>query len=389
MNRSTRAHAVAALFLTGFIGLAVFPGMLEAGEEPARQFFLCIRSLRKGVKAGDPIPMEFAITNTGKAACTYMDRNYDRSGRMPEYELHATDAGGRAVPDPRASWPGGPGGGLSTDATLAPGASFTKTIDLNRWALVTKPGRYEVVGVYHPHAFRQPGVSAVRSHPITITVEPRSDAEMNALVLSLSTQLATAKGEQRKELVRRLMYTRDARIVPALVESMYAEGDGFWQAEAFIYYLPRSEKVTEALYGAALARGMTTSMPYIFNRWGLEAEKMRPLVAASLASDRPPAWAAGALLAHQFPDDRLVPRLIQLATDKASGAWEQAIFALALHRTDEGVATLKRLLASPDQRVRDRARSAVRVAYTSRGNAGGRPLESADFPEDLQRPKSE
>lgn len=374
--------------LAAVAALALAPDLSPAGEQPPPQLALVIRPVGDTFKAGDPIPIEFIITNTGNADYVYMDRNYDRSGRMQEYELHARDADGNAVPDPRASWPGGPGGGLSTDGTLKPGDAFTKTIDLNRWALVTQPGTYTIVGVYHTRPFRQEDAESVRSAPITVTVGPRSDAEMDALIRSLSTQLATAEDENQKRLVRHLMYTCDPRTVPALVRSMYAGGDGFWEAEAFIYYLPRTPEVQDAVYGEARRRGMTTNMPYIFNRWGLEAQKMRTVVEASLASDRPAAWQAGALLAHQYPSDAFVPRLIQLATEKTKGAWETAVFALALHRTDAGVAALKRLLESPDPRVRDRVRFAVRVAYTSRGNAGGRPLKPDDFPKDLQEPQA-
>ncbi len=362
---------------------------VPAEEAPPPSPALVIRCAQQAIRVGDAIPIEFVVMNTGGADYTYMDRNYDRSGRMPEYELRATDADGVPAADPRSTWPGGPGGGLSTDRALKPGDSFTKTIDLNRWALLDRPGTYTVVGLYYPRMFPQAGTREVRSAPLTVTVGPRSDAETEAYILSLSTQLATAEGERRNELVRRLTYTRDLRIVPALVRSMYAGGDGFWESEAFIYYLPHGPETEKALVDEALARGMMTSMPYIFNRWDLKADVMRGLVAASLVADRPQAWQAGALLAHQFPDDAFVPRLIALASDTAGGAWESAIFALALHRTDQGVAALKRLLESPDKRVRDRAAFAIRVAYTGRGNAGGRPLRPEDFPADLQRPATE
>jgi hypothetical protein len=57
----------------------------------------------------------------------------------------------------------------------------------------------------------------------------------------------------------------------------------------------------------------------------------------------------------------------------------QAIHALALNRTDESVKALKSLLYDPDKQMHDTAEQAVRIAYTSRGNAQGKPLKPEDF----------
>jgi len=365
---------------------AADPAATERAATPA--LALAIRSLRETIRAGDAIPIEFTITNTGQAEYVYLDRHYDRSGRMPEYRLTARDAEGRPVADPRASWPGGPGGGLAGEGKLAPAQSYAKAIDLNRWALVTRPGRYEVTGVYYPGR-RVPAAGeagGVASLPIAVAVEPRSDVEMADHIARLAARLRAAKDRVAKEeTVRHLMYTCDARIVPPLLDSMYDGLGDFWEGEAFIFYLPHDDPTREALMRRGRERGMAMVMPYVFDRYGYTAEDLRPLIEASLAADRPHAWHAGALLAQRFVDDGLMPRLIAIATDPASRAREQAIFAVALHRTDEGVAALKRLLEDPDRRIRERARFAIRVAYTSRGNAGGRPLRPDDFPADLQR----
>ena len=64
---------------------------------------LALRSANEVVKAGDEIAIEFRITNTGTNEYKYANRTYDRSGRMDEYQLTATNDLGGAVPDPRAN----------------------------------------------------------------------------------------------------------------------------------------------------------------------------------------------------------------------------------------------------------------------------------------------
>lgn len=97
---------------------------------------------------GQPVSVTFIITNRGTEPYKYMDRNYDRSGRMFEYALEVTDAQGLRQSDPRQY--GGSGGGMCQDAQLAPGGSFSKEICLNEWVLPMAPGRYTVCGFYSP-----------------------------------------------------------------------------------------------------------------------------------------------------------------------------------------------------------------------------------------------
>jgi hypothetical protein len=190
------------------------------------------------VRLGDPIPITFVITNRGTAPYDYNDRNYDRSGRMPEYRLQAFDRSGAALADPRttAAIPRGYiGGGLGAISSLPPGHQFTKTIDLNLWAVMASPGVYTVRGTYPVS-----GAARLESSPLTLRVLPRTAQEMGQYVEQLANQLTrTADAAERVELIKRLMFTRDPRAVTPLRELKYPDNNArFWISEAFAYYLP-------------------------------------------------------------------------------------------------------------------------------------------------------
>ena len=347
---------------------------------------LVIRCLKEEVRRGDEVPIEFTITNRGKSPYDYMDRNYDRSGRMGEYKLTAKGEDGEAVPDPRASYPGGIGGGLSGKGMLQPGESFTRTIALGRWALIRKSGRYEVTGHYQQDGFSADRGRLVVSAPITVVVQPRTDHEMAAYIDELSAKLrALERNDDRPVLVQRLMYTCDARIIPALIESMYEPPGGFWETEALLYYLDERERdgIKSVIVRSATRRGLADGMQSVLHRLGLTPGEMLPLVERSLAPDNPKAWRPGALAAQVHWDDRFTPRLSALALDPKSDARHQALWALVWNRTDAGVAALRQLLADPDEGMRKYTADAIRHAYRYPG-AKGRRLKPEDFPDEYR-----
>ncbi len=362
----------------------------KTGNEAKPVLALTIRCDEATLKVGDEIAITFVIENEGYNHYKYMDRNYDRSGRMPEYKLSALDERGKAVADPRAKRLGGIGGGLAGEGSLAPGKSFTKTIALNRWALLTIPGAYRVTGTYYPNGGRR----AIVSPPIKIKLQPRTDDEIAAYVEELSTQLANTRDDQaRAALVRKLMYTCDRQIVPALIEAIYkSDAASYWAGEAFCYYLPHDREIDHALLNAAAKRGLAIGMFWTFKQRGFTREQIKPLIEVSLSPNHPPAWPEGALVAQQYADDRFTPRLIAIATDPKSTARPQAIHALALNRTDESVATLKILLRDPDipnpkgRTIRQTTEDAIRTAYLYRGNTEGRRLRKDDFDAKYQKP---
>jgi hypothetical protein len=320
---------------------------------------------------------------------------------MQEYVLAAKAESGEAVPDPRADYKGGRVGGLSTRGVLRPGQSFAKIIPLNRWALVKAPGRYTVTGIYLGNPFSSRPGEAVGSDPMPITVLPRTAEEMDAYISDLTNQIAAIPPSRfvtstrmpenvlvtdsvvdpgLENLVMKLTYTCSPKIVPILLETMYEPASGgFWEAEALLFYLPRTDETRKAILETATRRGLASSTEYVRKQYDCTKEEMKRVIGRSLASDNPQAWAAGALAAQQYADDAFTSRLIAIAMDPDSKGRLQAIYALAVNRTDESVKALRSLLNDSNKRIRDTVEQAVRIAYTSRGNAQGRPLRPEDF----------
>ncbi len=354
----------------------------QPGEvAPAPELSLIILPPADVVHVGDLIPVDFVIQNKGTTEYAYHDRSYDRSGRMEEFALTAVDDQGNAVPDPRRHDGLRMGGGLAGKAVLAPGQSFTKTIPLNRWALINKPGRYAVTGTYHRGA-----LGPVVAEPITVTVEPRTEEEMAGHIADLTKQLAAIPvDESPGTVMERLAYTCDARIVLTLLDAAYKwRGNAaFWFDEALRFYLPQSKDVTDALVSAASERGLAPGMSNMLKDRGVLESEIKSLIEVSLSPEHSDCWAEGALGAQRFCDDRFTARLITIAMDPNSKARAQAIYALALNRTDESVDALKKLLTETEQAdgrsVSRIAADAVQSAYNYRGNSQGRPLKDEDF----------
>ncbi len=121
------------------ITIAGFGLIVQANEISEHRLELTIRCTKNNIKVGDEIPIVFTIINKGKSAYSYDQREYDRSGRFREYQLNAREENGTVVPDPRENYVEGLGGGLSSGrGMIRTGESFTKTIALNRWALINR-----------------------------------------------------------------------------------------------------------------------------------------------------------------------------------------------------------------------------------------------------------
>jgi hypothetical protein len=118
-------------------------------------------------------------------------------------------------------------------------------------------------------------------------------------------------------------------------------------------------------------------------------EDMRPLIERLLASTNQALQLqlSGVTLAKWFGSDALTEQLIDLTESASPEIKGGAIYALALNRTDEGVKMLKMLLQDPDPKTSQMAEAAIRNAYTSRGDARGRPLRADDFDAKLRDTK--
>ena len=101
-------------------------------DEAAPSLALTIQCEVETLKVGDAIPITFDVVNEGEVPYAYMDPyGMGRSGRPFVFDLKAWDGEGKAVPDPLMKHGGYRGGGAVRDATLAPGATFTKRSSVN------------------------------------------------------------------------------------------------------------------------------------------------------------------------------------------------------------------------------------------------------------------
>lgn len=356
-----------------------------SGQEP--QLALQIRAEQDTVRAGDEISITFVITNVGTTNYKYANRRYDRSGRLGEYQLRAYDERGAQVPDPRTRSrvpQGYIGGGITTSAELPPGRTLSKTVALNLWAFVVKPGVYTVRGIYFTED-RQP----VESPPLVVQVLPRDDAEMVRHIEQLRGELQEATDpDVRAHLVRRLMFTADERAALPLLELRQQDNNtAFWIGEAFSYFLPKTPAVLAHADTAIQRSGLTPSSIRILEQLGAPTDTIKQRIGESLIHADPVARSEAALAAQLYPDDRFMPMLIELATTSSGLARIRAIYALAYNRTDDGVATLRKLREHPDAEIRKTTEGALESAYRMSDTARGRPLRPDDFPDIVRRPR--
>jgi HEAT repeat protein len=374
--------------------LAAWPAWSCLGSEAVRPYDLTvtIRCPVREIRVGDEIPIIFTITNHDQHIFEVNDRSGDRGGRMPEYELSATDAKGRPVPDPRQDYPPMIFGGLSSGLVrLASGDSYEKTIPLNLWSRIMRPGMYSVKATYHYRVddpSRKPtrdrrymNTVSVPAESIKIVVRGRSDTEMEQYIRSLVQELDSlpqpqlgSRDDRRERLAERLMYTCDKRIVPTMLDLTYKNWENnevFWATMALVCYVPQDAEIGRAVLQAAQSRGLAPGMQIVLEQLGCGEQDFAEIVRLSLASQDTAVVAEAVGAAQEHPSDEYMPRLIAIMIDpdKAglgshSGiARARAFSAVAHNRTDEGVAALKLSLEDPSPRVRRDVANAIRHAY--------------------------
>lgn len=353
---------------------------------------LTISTAQREFKQGEPIPVTCTVTNTGESAFPnyYQNRWYERYPRInrilvripfmrrrlsrsypePKYKLAVREQNGTLLPVPEDF-------SMIVDASMKSnnlwlfefGESKSRTMELNRWALISEPGLYTIQGIYtnENNMNRKDEVLVhAQSKPVEIVIRRRPYDEMGRYIDELVTQLEPRrKRDQGTSLaIERLSYTRDNRIVRPLLEFLYKEEYSRLLEKTFLYYLPLEPETKEMVVETAAEQGLAgDTLRGVLKRFGCSEEEFRVLIATSLSSPEPRCVKAGAQAAGSYPDDSHMGRLIELATAADSPARIAAMRAIARNRTDEGVETLRILLEDPNEKCRNAASEAVKDAY--------------------------
>lgn len=167
---------------------------------------------------------------------------YDRSGRIPNIAIHASDAAGRPVADPLRWYfeRGGVGGGLGNDQDLS---EWAITFPANQWLRFEKPGTYALRAysdrVQKGDRFERPNGQddrvALVSDPVFVTITALNPAEAQRIIDQAVPQLP-GDGREADEGAATLRYL-------GLPESRAA-------LLPFIASGPHSFSATMALYAA-------------------------------------------------------------------------------------------------------------------------------------------
>ncbi|UCG46965.1 MAG: HEAT repeat domain-containing protein [Phycisphaerales bacterium] len=354
---------------------------------------------RPRYKLGDEIPVRLVIKNRGRSdfpggssrssfeKIPYIGRFFRRRPSTVRYQpgVLVSKADGSLCVRP-GLYSGFSAWGPWTLTRLKAQQSKTIRWLLNEHALIGGPGVYRVVGVIVETRGAGLGSDvAFRSEPIEVIIEGRSVEEMGRYIEKLEEELEAATDPgQKGSVMRRLVYTRDRRIVPELLDweygrsdrrlvprmgsgygeiiGNYTGGDSGMLCDAFEGYLPIEPQTQEIALRAAQERGLTGVVCRALERFGCGEEQWKELIAGSLASETSRFVKAAALAAVEHPDDSHTPRLIELAEDPNGEARGEAILALARNRTDEGVETLGKLLIGQDLKIRQITMRALRYA---------------------------
>ena len=386
----------ATLLLAACIALAAAPSRAE--DNPDLHLEIVCHS-KEPLLVGDEVLILFLFKVGGDTPHEQLIRHPGDSRSMEEYQLQVFDAANQRLPDPH----GGvrspmEGNGPPDEFCLWDrGASFWRIIALNRWTILTKPGKYRVVGLYDPSVVRSwesdtfHKQKGCRSEPITITIGPRTPEAMGAHIDSLAQRLRSARGhEEHNSMFKKLMYTCDDRIVPVFVQELCRtpkrHSISRWVGEAYRFYLPDREGRRAAFRSAK--GGLSAGMFSTLGAYGCSEEQIRWFIRLGLSEEARKAWPGATQLAARHPDDANMERLATIATGWTRGphgSWADetrvwAIQALAQNRTDESVKALRELLEHKYRWVREDTKAAIVAAYKLPGSAPGRRLLESDFP---------
>lgn len=345
----------------------------DSDEESSLILSVSCKSYR--FEQGDEIPVIFTITNIGSKPYSFTDRHSDRTGRIEEFSLIAQDSSGNNIPDPREDYIPGMGGGLGFETkTIESGQSFNKTVVLNHWALIIKPGKYSVRGTYQLYyAAINPMKKGVydftdsrikiRSKPINIHVRKRTAVGMSRYISGLAKQLKSADSRNENKIMKKLLYTCDDRMVPVLLDHLNGDRLGY-AIKGISFYAPDKDKTKRKLLDFMDQKGLCRDIDvWTLERVGFNKDDFRRLITVGINSGDHVQQSVGAWYAQSYPDDVHMSRLISFVSNQDSVLRYRSIHAIAKNRTDESVTVLKRLLEDEDPKIRKRAQREVKNAY--------------------------
>jgi HEAT repeat protein len=104
-------------------------------------------------------------------------------------------------------------------------------------------------------------------------------------------------------------------------------------------------------------------MGTVMKRLGVSEADAAEVIRTSLASNEREAVFAALAVIQDYPADEYAAKLVTIALDPNSIVPHGSVYVLAMHRTDEGVAALRKLLSDPDPDVRKNTLSSIRAAY--------------------------
>jgi len=335
---------------------------------------LAISMPQKVFRLGDEIQITLTLTNKGKQVFPSPQSRIGRFLAMAlelrqdespsAFGLMVRKADGSLCVHPQF-WFRPVSGSDIQEITVGAGETVSSTLTLNEWALMAEPGKHTIVGVLGKTTVRGTVYEAIlRTEPVEIVVKSRTDEEMAQRIENILRERQEAENyEEISTALRKLVYTRDNRIVPRLLDLEYSEEGSDLVRSAFTGYLPIEKSTKKMILDAANTRGLTASILAALRRQGCSEEEMRRCIAVSLESENRFRIAPGVRGAIYYPNDSHTERLAELATSDKSPVPTHAMRALAFNGTKNAIRHLREMLEDPDEEIRDATRSSIEDAY--------------------------
>ncbi|MHC4744892.1 MAG: hypothetical protein ACYS8Z_23505, partial [Planctomycetota bacterium] len=194
---------------------------------------------------------------------------------------------------------------------IKPGKYSQYEFLLNDCALLGKAGTYSVqagVVLKNTTTFEN---EYLRSEPMEVVIEERTEDEMAEYIEQLAARLSkkTISAEESiaknhglsyrypSSRLKPLIYTRDNRIIPILLDQIYEKRDsGSLVMNAFNRYLPIESETKHVLLEAARERGMPSEVFTYLHRFGCTADEFSRLADEFLDSNDPNRLSEGLFL---------------------------------------------------------------------------------------------